>query len=185
MLISGSNIPAPRTNQFSDRSTTLCWLDAPVGQLYSALNISSWKTNEQLWTLVRAGLQTKFLKKTFFYSAVAMLSFNVLTISAFLLYVSCGLASAMEVNIFLSHIFDVKSIFLTENLFKHIVKLVCIESNVNVWIGSLYRQIVHWPMKLQRLFHHVHEQTKSGKKRPKGKTVKTSLTPVIPTFITV
>lgn len=81
---------------------------------------------------MRAGLQTQFLKKTFLYSAVAMLSFNVLTISAFLLYVNCGLASAMEVNIFLSHIFDVKSIFLTENLFKHIVKLVCIESNVSV-----------------------------------------------------
>lgn len=52
-------------------------------------------------------------------------------------------------------------------------------------IGSHYRHIVHWPMKLQKLFHHVHKQTKNGEKRPQGKTVKTSPTPVILTFITV
>lgn len=52
-------------------------------------------------------------------------------------------------------------------------------------IESLNRQIVPWPEKLQRLFHHVHEQTKSGKKRPQEKTVKTSQKPVLTTFITV
>lgn len=52
-------------------------------------------------------------------------------------------------------------------------------------IESLNRQIVPWPEKLQRLFHHVHEQTKSGKKRLQGKTVKTSHNPVPTTFIIV
>lgn len=52
-------------------------------------------------------------------------------------------------------------------------------------IGSHYRHIADWPEKLQRLFHHVHKQTKSGKKRQQRKTVKTLHNPAIPTFITV
>lgn len=137
-----------------------------------------------LWTLVRAGLQTQFLKNTFLHGEADMLSFNILTIFALLLFVSCGLASKKEVNIFFISYISFK---------KHFSKGITFQSNywtgiyreVNVLIESLNRQVVPWPEILQRLFHHVHEQTKSGKKRLPGKTVKTSHNPVPTTFIIV
>lgn len=75
-----------------------------------------------------------------------MLSFNILTISALLLYISCGLASNKEVNIKFLSIFILaeKRIFLSEHLFKHIVNLIYMHRvRCQCLNRSLYRQIVH------------------------------------------
>lgn len=107
MLISGSNIyQYLRQTHLSDRST-LYWLGTPVGKPYSALSLLlSCETLELFDFLCRRwceqDYQHHFLKKTFLHGEVDMLSFNILTIFALSLYVSCGLAMASKnkVNIF-------------------------------------------------------------------------------------
>lgn len=107
MLISGLNIQVPQTS-------------TPFWQKYFVLTRNTcWQTvfgieliiiMQNSWTLdflcepwcVQDYVQTQFLKKTFLHGEVDMLSFNILTIFALSLYVSCGLAmgSKNEVNIF-------------------------------------------------------------------------------------
>lgn len=106
MLISGSNIyQYPRQAHLPDRST-LCWLGTPVGKLYSALSLLlSCETLELLIFFVDVGASRTtniIFWNTFLHGEVDMLSFNILTIFALLLYVSCGLAMASkkEVSIF-------------------------------------------------------------------------------------
>lgn len=140
MLISGSNIPVPQTSTHIRQSFIVLTRSTRRPSAFGIELKTSCETHELLIFFVNLGAcrttNSIFEKKTFLYGD--MLSFNILTISALLLYVSCGLASKKEVNIFfISQIsckkhFSNRVTFLTELVY--IEKLI---SELNHLIGKL------------------------------------------------